>query len=148
MPRSRCSVSTQLQMKTCHPLEIEDESGRRLCEYWCSIFQALDEGEKHHCHETIFRYVQKAPDDIRWKITTKNPLQVLMGFRMASTGVREAWVLSFSTTRTNMWLRVAQFWRNLPRAELFSFPSPPMFRCRQQWPYCEIAGSTASVDTV
>ena len=49
-----------------HPLENEDESGRRLCEYWGSIFQARVEGPKHHQYENILRYVQKAPDDIRW----------------------------------------------------------------------------------
>ena len=33
-----------------------------------TIFEARIEGERHHCHETIFRYVQKALDDIRWEI--------------------------------------------------------------------------------
>ena len=51
-----------------HPLENEDESGRRLCEYWGSIFQARVEGPRHHQDEDILRYVQKAPDDIRWTI--------------------------------------------------------------------------------
>ena len=52
----------------------------------------------------------------------KNPLQVLMGFRIASTGVREAWVLNFSTTRTKMCLRVAPSQLYLPKAELCLFP--------------------------
>ena len=47
-----------------HPLENEDESGRRLCEYWGTIFQARQEGPSHHQHEDILRYVQQAPDDI------------------------------------------------------------------------------------
>ena len=51
-----------------HPLENEDESGRRLCEYWGTIFQARVEGPRHHLYENILRYVQKAPDDIRWTI--------------------------------------------------------------------------------
>ena len=51
-----------------HPLENDDESGRRLCEYWVSIFQARVEGPRHHQYENILRYVQKAPDDIRWTI--------------------------------------------------------------------------------
>ena len=51
-----------------HPMENEDESGMRLCAYWCKIFEARAEGERHHCHETILRYVHKAPDDIQWKI--------------------------------------------------------------------------------
>ena len=51
-----------------HLLENEDESCRRLCEYWSTIFQARNEGERHHHCETILRYVQKALDDIRWEI--------------------------------------------------------------------------------
>ena len=57
-----------LPMKTAINLENEDESGRRLCEYWCRIFQARVEGQRHHHDENILRYVQKAPDDIRWEI--------------------------------------------------------------------------------
>ena len=51
-----------------HPLENEGESGRRLCEYWGTIFPARVEGPRHHQHEEILRYVQQAPDDIRWII--------------------------------------------------------------------------------
>ena len=51
-----------------HPLENEDESGRRLCEYGGTIFQAREESPRHHQHEGILRYVQKALDDIRWTI--------------------------------------------------------------------------------
>ena len=51
-----------------HPLENAAESGRRLCEYWRTIFQARDEGPRHHQHEDVLRYVQKAPDNIRWTI--------------------------------------------------------------------------------
>ena len=40
-----------------HPLENEDESGRRLCEYWGSIFQARVEGPRHHQYENFLRYV-------------------------------------------------------------------------------------------
>ena len=40
-----------------HTLENEHESGRRLCEYWSSIFQARVEGPKHHQYENILRYV-------------------------------------------------------------------------------------------
>ena len=49
-------------------MENEDESGRRPCEYWSSTFQARVEGPRHHQYENILRYVQKAPDDIRWTI--------------------------------------------------------------------------------
>ena len=40
-----------------HPLENEDESGRRLCEYWGTIFEARQEGPRHF---------PQAPDDINW----------------------------------------------------------------------------------
>ena len=55
-----------------HPLDNEDESGRKLFEYWSTIFEVRAEGERHHCHETILRYVQKAPDDIRWETDRKS----------------------------------------------------------------------------
>ena len=51
-----------------HSLETEDESGRRLCEYGGTIFQARQEGPRHHQHEEILRFVQQAPDDINWTI--------------------------------------------------------------------------------
>ena len=49
-----------------HPLENDDEFGRRLCDYWGTIFQAREEGPRHRQHEEILRYVQHAPDDISW----------------------------------------------------------------------------------
>ena len=51
-----------------HPLDNEDDCGRRLCEYWGTIFQARDEGPRHYQHENLLRFVQHAPDDIRWTI--------------------------------------------------------------------------------
>ena len=33
-----------------------------------TIFQARVEGPRHHQYEDILRYVQQAPDDIRWTI--------------------------------------------------------------------------------
>ena len=56
----------------------------------------------------------------------RNPLWALVGFNVAFTDVREAWVLNFSTTRTNMCLRVALFLRKLLRAQVCSSPSPPI----------------------
>ena len=38
-----------------HPLENEDDSGRRVCEYRGTSFQARQEGPKHHQHEDILR---------------------------------------------------------------------------------------------
>ena len=85
-----------------HPVENEDESGRRPCEHWGKIFEARVEGEWHRCHETILGYVQKAPDDNTvgnwqkmnsmnsWPLR-RNPLQAPMGFHTAFTGVQEGW---------------------------------------------------------
>ena len=52
-------------MKRDIPLENEDESGRRLCEYLGTIFQTRVEGPRHHQRDDILRYVQQVPDDIR-----------------------------------------------------------------------------------
>ena len=117
-----------------HPLENEDVSGRRPCEYWSKIFEARIEGERHHCHEIMLGYVQKAPDDIRWEIvrnefdelmvTKKCPNQVPMGFLKISTGAREDWVLSSSFMCINVCLRVALFPHTLLRVGPSSFPHP------------------------
>ena len=41
-----------------HTLENEDESGRVLCVYWGTIFQARVEGQRHHHYENILRYIR------------------------------------------------------------------------------------------
>ena len=51
-----------------HSLDNEDEPGRRLCDYWGTIFQAREEGPWHYQHTDILRYVQQAPGDINWTI--------------------------------------------------------------------------------
>ena len=51
-----------------HGQENEDESGRILCEYWGT---------------NILRYVQKAPDDIRWEID-RNEFDELMAAKKES----------------------------------------------------------------
>ena len=51
-----------------HPLENEDDSGGRLCEYWGNTFQARQEGPRHHQHEEILRFVQQALDHINWTV--------------------------------------------------------------------------------
>ena len=51
-----------------HPLENEEESGRKLCHFWRTIFQARAERPRYHQYEDILRFVQKALDDIRWVI--------------------------------------------------------------------------------
>ena len=51
-----------------HTFENEDESGRRLCENWGSIFRARLESPRDYQYENILRNVQKALDDFRWTI--------------------------------------------------------------------------------
>ena len=73
---------------------------------------------RHHCHETILGYVQKAPDGIRWEIdknefgelmATKKRilLPAPMGFHTAFTGVQEGWDRRFHSRFINIYLRVA-----------------------------------------
>ena len=66
-----------------HSAEDEDDSGRRLCEHWCKIFEARVESGRHQCHGTILGYVQKAPDDFRWEID-KNEFDELMATKKES----------------------------------------------------------------
>ena len=66
--RNLCLSLSAVTDEEGHPLDNEDESGRRLCENWRTIFQARVEGPRHHQFEDILRFVQKAPDDIRWTI--------------------------------------------------------------------------------
>ena len=42
--------------------------GMILCAYWSMMFEARVEGERHHCHETLLDYVQKAPDNTQREI--------------------------------------------------------------------------------
>ena len=50
------------------PLDDEDESGMRLCTYWCRIFESRPEDERHPAYETTLEFVQKASEDIQWSI--------------------------------------------------------------------------------
>ena len=87
-----------------HPLENEDESGRRLRENWRSIFDSRVEGPRHHQYEDISRCVWKAPDDIHWTIDRTEFNELLPGrkiphltpieLNMALTDVRGDWAPS------------------------------------------------------
>ena len=66
-----------------HPLDNEDDSGRSLREYWGTIFQAREEGPRHHQHEDILRFVHHAPDDIRWTVD-KTEFDDLLALKMDS----------------------------------------------------------------
>ena len=58
-----------------HPLEDEDESGMRLCTCWSKIFESRTESERHPAHETILEYVQKATEDIQWRVDKRNSMK-------------------------------------------------------------------------
>ena len=117
-----------------HTQENEEESGRRLCEYWGTIFQARV-GSRHHQYENILRYVQKALDDIRWVID-KNEFDELMATKKESVPGPDGIPYSFHMcagglgsrilfVHTNMCWRVVLSLRILQKAELCLFPSPP-----------------------
>ena len=75
----------------------------------------------------------------------RNPLQALMEFQIASTNVREAWVLSSSTTTPNMSSRVASYLRYLLKANC---TYSQILRRRHKWKDREITGGLAPVDAV
>ena len=101
-----------------HPSVNEDESGRRLCENWGSIFPARIEGPRQHQYEDILRYVQKAPDDIHWTIdgTEFDELIAMKkdsapgpdGIPFGLTDVRGDWAPSSSLTLTSV------CWKEVP----------------------------------
>ena len=114
-----------------HPVENEGESGRRLCEYWSKIYS-----ERHHCHETILGYVQKAPVDIRWEIDRNEFDEIRVTKKESAPGPGG---IPYSLYRCaggsgshflfNAYKHVIEGGpvpRNLLRGELFLFPSPVM----------------------
>ena len=142
--------------KNGHPLENEDESGRRLCEHWGTIFQVRVEGQRHHHHENILRYVQKALDDFRWVINKKE-FDELMATKKESAPGPDG--IPYSLHRCAGRLGSQFFLQSLSTCarrwpcsctvccEQNRFHSQ-VLRRRQQWKNCEIAGRTASFDAV
>ena len=61
--KNLCFVLVLSLMKTVIPWTNDDESGRRFCECWRSIFKP---GPETSPARKILRNVQKDPDDIRW----------------------------------------------------------------------------------
>ena len=103
-----------------HPLENEDESGRRFCEYWGTIFQARVESPRHHQHEDILRNVQKATDDTRWTIDkTEFDLLNWMEFHVVPTSVSGMVDRNSSTMLTEFFWNEVPFLIILLKAELF-----------------------------
>ena len=80
------------------------------------FFEARTEDERHHAHETILEYVQKAPEDIQCEIdkrefdemiATKNPLLDQIVFHTVSSSVRVGWGLTSCAMLIHACLRVA-----------------------------------------
>ena len=104
----------------------------RLCTCWSKIFESRTEDERHHAHETILEYVQKAPDDIHWEIDKREFDEMIAakkesspgpdGFQKVSTGVRVGWGLTSCLTLLNVCMRVALCPYASLRAGPFSFP--------------------------
>ena len=140
-----------------HPLENEDVSGRRLCEYWGKIFEARIEGDRQHCHEIILGYVQKAPDDIRWEID-RNEFDKLMATKRESASGPVG--VPYSICRCAGGLGSQFFFHVYKRvleggavpahfaASRTVFIPPQLFRRRQQWSHRAIAGCTETADLV
>ena len=68
--KNQCFCLNAVTDEDGHPLENEDETGRRLCEYWEVHYSSTcgrpETSPRHRLHEEILRHVQQAPDDIRW----------------------------------------------------------------------------------
>ena len=114
-----------------HPLENEDDSGTRLCEYWGTIFQARVEGPTNHQHEDVLRYVQQAPDDICW--TNKAEFDDLLALKKDSAPGPDGipygayrcaggWARNSSLMLTKLLWKEVLFLIMLLRVELFLSP--------------------------
>ena len=104
-----------------------------MCEYWGAIFQARTEGQRHHHFENILRYVQKAPDAIRWVID-KNEFDELLALKKEAAPGRDGFqyslhrcagglglLVSLQRIQTCVW-RVVLFLRNLPKVRAVFIP--------------------------
>ena len=52
----------------------------------CKISESRNEDERHHAHETILEYVQKATDDIQWEIDKREFDEMIAAKRESSPG--------------------------------------------------------------
>ena len=123
LARCRCGVTRNpcVTDEEGHPLENEDD--------WGTIFQARVEGPRHHQHEDILRFVQKAPDDIRWTIdkTEFDDLLALKKdseFHMVPTGAPGVWVSPFLFNAYRALLEGGAVPDHLLKVELFLSPRP------------------------
>ena len=118
-------------------------------------FQARIEGEGHHYHENILRYVQKAPDDIRWVIdqnefyehmATKESASCPDGIpnclHQCAGGVGSECFYNDYNHVLQGGVIAALF------AESTTVFHPQVFRCRQQRKDYQIAGGTTFANAV
>ena len=68
VPKNPCFVLMLSLMKTITPWKTKMNQEEGPVSTGVPFFQARVEGPRHHQYESILRYVQKAPDDIRWTI--------------------------------------------------------------------------------
>ena len=137
-------------------LENEDESGRRLCEHWSTIFQARAEGPRHHQYENILRYVQKATDDIRWE-SDRNEFDELMATNKESApgpdGIpysfyRCAGGIGFEDSVLRVQICAGGWYYSCAFCRKQNCIYSQVLRHRRQWKDRQITGSTTSVDAV
>ena len=115
---------------------------------WSTMFEARVEGERHHLNQTILRYVQKAPDDIRWEID-RDEFHELMATKEESAPGPDG--IPKSLNRCGGGLG-SQFLYKAYKHVIEGGPCSgavcreqncfhyQILRCRHQWTYCEIAG--------
>ena len=70
-PRNLCFVFTLLLMKTVVLWEMKTNQAGGYVIIGVRSFRRASKVKRHHHSEIILRYVQKAPDDIRWEIDKK-----------------------------------------------------------------------------
>ena len=115
------------------PLEKEDESGTRFCDYWRTIFQACEEGRgitstKIYCHMFNKLLMTSVGPLIRLTLMTsllrrKTRLLALTEFPAVSTGVLVAWVRSSSLMRFELSWKEVLFLMGFADSRIFT-PRP------------------------
>ena len=143
-------------MKTAIPWKMKTNQAG-VCDCLSSIFQARVVGERHHLHEIILRYVQKALDDTSWGIDRDGfdelvtsqkqesapfPDGIPYGFCRSAGGLGSQFVWKAYKHVIEGCLVLPQY---AASRTVFSFQSPPMSTTMA---VCEIAGRITSVDTL
>ena len=116
-----------------HAHAVADEDGHPL---WSKIFEPCAEDERHHAHETILEYIQKAPDDTQWEIDKRELDEMIAAkkeFSPGQIGILYTIYRCAGGLRShslffvyNVCLRVELSPHTLLRAGRFAFPSLPL----------------------